>query len=53
MQFCINVVVLTDHIQQIRNQSENDNIPQYPENLRLAPIVIFFAFLIDIIYNFS
>ena len=46
MQFCINVVVLTDHIQQIRNQSENDNIPQDPENLRF---VFYFAFLIDII----
>ena len=33
------------------NQSENDYIPQEPENLKLAPVIIFFyfAFLIDII----
>ena len=54
MQFCIKVVVLTDHIQQIRNQSENDDIPQEPKNLRFAPNIIFkfyLAFLIDIINN--
>ena len=43
------------NIQQICNQSENDDISQEPENLRLAPIIIFFilhfAFLIDIIDN--
>ena len=39
----------TDHLQQIRNQSENDDIPQEPGNLRFAPIIICFAFLIDII----
>jgi len=46
MQFCIKVVVY---------QSENDDIPQKPENLRFAPIIILFilhfAFLIDIIDN--
>ena len=31
-------------------QSENDNIPQEPENLRFAHITIF-SFLIDIIDN--
>jgi len=35
-QFCKNVS--TDHIQQIQNQSENDDILQKPENLRFAPI---------------
>ena len=40
----------TDHIQQTRSQSKNDYIPQEPENLRFAPITIFY-FLIDIIYN--
>ena len=40
------------YIQQIRKQSENDYIPQKPENLRFAPIIFFyFAFLIDIIDN--
>ena len=29
------------HIQQICNQSENDFIPQKPENLKFAPIIIF------------
>ena len=38
IQFCIKVVVL-NHIQQIRNQSENDDIHQEPENLRFAPII--------------
>ena len=41
-------------IQQIRNQSENYYIPQKPENLRFAPVIIFnfyFALLIDIIDN--
>ena len=45
---------LTDHIQQIRNQSEDNDIPQEPENLRFAPIIMFildFGFLIDIIDN--
>ena len=28
-------------IQQIRNQSENDDIPQKSENLRFAPVIIF------------
>ena len=43
-----------DHIQQIRNQSENYYIIQEPENLRFAPVIIFnffFALLIDIIDN--
>ena len=36
----------------MRNQSENDDIPQEPENLRFAPIIFFyFAFLIDMIDN--
>ena len=43
MQFCIK-----DHIQQIRSQSENDDIPQEPENLRFAH---FFALIIDIMDN--
>ena len=43
MQFCIKVVVL-NHIQQIRNQSENDDNPQEPENLRFAPIFFFLHF---------
>ena len=36
------------------NQSENDDIPQEPENFRFAPVNFFysyFAFLIDIIDN--
>ena len=45
----------TDHIQQIRNQSKYDYIPQEPENLRFAPVIVFlhfhFAFLKDIIDN--
>ena len=44
----------TDHIQQIQNQSKNDYIPQEPENLRFAPVIVFnfdFAFWIDIIDN--
>ena len=40
---------------QIRNQSENDDIPQKPENLRFAHVIIFiffyFAFIIGIIDN--
>ena len=41
-----------DHLQQIRNQSENDDIPQDPENLRSALIRIFlFAFCIFNRYN--
>ena len=32
---------LTAHIQQIRNQSENDNVPENPENLRFAPVIVF------------
>ena len=55
MRFCIRFVVLNiDHIQQIRNQYENDYIPQEPDTLRFAPVIIFnlnFAFLIDIIDN--
>ena len=38
----------------MRNQTENDYIPQEPENLRFAPVIIFyfyFVFLIDIIDN--
>ena len=44
----------TDHIPQIRNQSQNDDILQKHENLRFAPalfIILNFAFLIDIIDN--
>ena len=54
IKFCIHFVVLTDHIQQICNQSENYYIPQEPENLRFAPVIklnSYFAFLIDIIDN--
>ena len=54
MIFCIRFVVLIDHIQQIRNQSENYYIPQEPKNLRFSPVIIFnfyFAFLIYIIDN--
>ena len=29
------------HIQKINNQSENDYIPQDPENLRFAPGIVF------------
>ena len=32
---------ITDHIQQICNQSENYYIPQEPKNLRFAPVIIF------------
>jgi len=35
-----------NHIQQIRNQSENDDIPQEPENLRFAPIIIFYLYFV-------
>ena len=28
------------HIQQIRNQSENDDIPEEPEKLRFASVII-------------
>ena len=37
-----------------RKQSENNYIPQKPENLRLAPILIFilFIFFIFIYFNF-
>ena len=40
-------------IQQISNQSEKNDIPQEPENLRFAPVIIFYywAFLIYIIDN--
>ena len=31
-----------DHIQQIRNQSENNNIPEENENLQFAPIIFEF-----------
>ena len=30
----------TDHIQQLRNQSEKDDIPEKPEKLRFAPVII-------------
>ena len=29
-----------DHIQQIHNQSENIDIPEEPNKLRFAPIII-------------
>ena len=29
-------------MQELRNQSEKDYIPQEPENLRFAPIIIFY-----------
>ena len=29
-----------DHIQQIHNQSENNDIPEEPNKLRFAPIII-------------
>ena len=38
---------------QIRNQSENEDIPQELENLSFAPIIFFGAFLIDINDNKS
>ena len=53
MQFCIKVVVL-NRSYSTNTQSENDDIPQEPENLRFAPIIIFifyFSFLVDIIDN--
>ena len=55
MQFCIKVVVLNRFIPQMRNQSENDNIPQKPENFRFAPVtIILFIFcnFNNIIVNF-
>ena len=51
MRFCIRVVVLIDHILQIRYQYENHYIPQEHENLRLAHV--YFAFLIDIVDNIN
>ena len=54
MRFCITFVVLNRPYSTIRNQSEIDNIPQKPENLRFAPFIIFnfyFAFLICTIDN--
>ena len=30
----------TGHIQQLRNKSENDDIPEEPEKLRCAPVII-------------
>ena len=30
----------TNHIQQIRNQSENNDIPEEPEKLEFDPIII-------------
>ena len=47
-KFCIKIV----GFKQIRNQSENDDIPEKPEKLRFALVIIYnfnFAFLIDII----
>ena len=41
----------TDHIQQLRNQSENDYIPQEPENPRFANIIFFILLLVDTIDN--
>ena len=37
IQLCKKVV---DHIQQVRNQSDNDDIPEEPEKLKFAPIII-------------
>ena len=53
IRFCMRVVYYTDYIQQKRNQYENYYyIPQEPENLRFASVIIFFfAFLIDIFDN--
>ena len=54
MQFCVKVVLLNSSYSiQIGEQSENDNIPQEPENLRFVPVINFFyfAFLIVIIDN--
>ena len=52
MQFCIKVVVLNRSYSTNTQPIGNDDIPQEPENLRFAPIIIFlFAFLIDIIDN--
>ena len=44
-----------DHIQQIRHQFENDDIPEKPNKLRLTPNIIWiqsFSFLINIINIF-
>ena len=50
MRFCIKIVVLNrPYIQQLCNHSENYYIPQKPENLRFAPVII--ALLIDIFDN--
>ena len=45
-----------DHIQQIRNQPENDDIPEEPAKLRFAPYYYLnfinnILYLIDIIDN--
>ena len=52
----ISYKIRINHIQQIRNQSENYYIIQEPENLGFAPVIIFnfyFALLIDIIDNIT
>ena len=41
----------TDNIQQIRNQSKNDDIPEEPEKLCLLLLLFefyYFSFLLDI-----
>ena len=38
VRFCIRFVA--DHIQQIRNQSENEDVPEELETLKFAPINI-------------
>ena len=34
--------VVTDHIQQIRNQSENNDTPEKPEKFKFSPILFEF-----------
>ena len=54
MRFCIRFVVSNRSYLQIRNQYENNDIPEEPEKLKFAPIIFElnnFSFLIDIIDN--
>ena len=40
IKFCIKIVGLNSSFSAKRNQSENDDIPEEPEKLRFAPIII-------------
>ena len=40
LKFGIKSKLQTEHIQQIRNQSENDTITERPEKLRFSPFMI-------------